>query len=370
MQSKIRVLHIITKLSFGGVQSVIMNYYRNIDRSKIQFDFVVQDKEKHFFDNEITKLGGKIYILSPMHTKKKQFENELFTLLKEHPEYKIIHVHQNFLNIIPLSVAKKANIPVRISHSHSNYPASSLFKKIQRSIFRLLIGRYATDYFACSKISAEWLYGEKKARGKKCKIIYNAIDVSKFIFNSDTRNKIRKELQLDEDTVLLHVGMFTDAKNHEYLLEIFKNYKILNPFSKLLLIGDGEKKEDLIKIAKEYNVLDSVVFLGKINDVEKYLMAADHFIFPSKYEGLGMSLIEAQISGLKCWSSDVLPKEVDLFDEVSFLSINTPAEVWAKSIFDHQPKRYLKSFVSICNSGYEIKMQAERLTYFYFDVSK
>ncbi|MCK2016879.1 glycosyltransferase [Peribacillus frigoritolerans] len=361
----VRVLHILTKLSFGGVQSVIMNYYRNLDRSKVQFDFVVQTEETGFFDEEVMNLGGSIFRVAPVHINKKQFETDLFDILTIHPEFKIVHVHQNFLNITALKIAKKAGVPVRISHSHSNYPTSSFITEIKRKVFRKIISIYATDFFACSKASAKWLYGRRNTMSHKCKIIHNAIQTENFKMNYTIRSKIRNELGVDGNLVLIHVGMITDAKNHEYLLGIFKQVQVYNKKSSLLIVGDGENKDNLMRISKEQGTSDSVFFLGKMENVNEYLMAADCFVFPSKFEGLGMALIEAQINGLHCWSSDVVPKEADIFGEVTFLSNDLPPDVWAKSIISCDPKRYTRNYDSISNSGYEIKKETDKLMEFY-----
>lgn len=364
MKEPIKVLHVLSKMSFGGVQSVVMNYYRHIDSSKIQFDFVVQSSENFFYDEEIKRLGGKIYQVAPIHSNRKQFERDFFRVLIENPEYKIVHCHQNFLNIVPLRIAKKAGVPIRISHSHSNYKASSFIKEMQRKVFRTIIAYYATDYFACSRVAAQWLYGHH-SKSSKCKIINNAIETKKYFFDPGIRFKKRKELGIDKELVLIHVGMFTDSKNHEYLFKVFEKVHNKNINTLLLLVGDGENRSKLMKAAKECSGSNNIIFLGKRDNVHEYLMAADYFVFPSKYEGLGMSVIEAQMSGLPCIVSDVVPREVDLFGDVSFISINETPETWANVIIQNNTSRILHSIESIMNTNYEIEIEAKKLSDYY-----
>lgn len=364
MKEPIKVLHVLSKMSFGGVQSVVMNYYRHIDRSKVQFHFVVQSSENFFYDEEIKKLGGKIYQVAPIHSNRKQFERDFFRVLKENPDYKIVHCHQNFLNIVPLRIAKKADVPIRISHSHSNYKASSFIKEIQRKAFRALISYYATDYFACSIVAAQWLYGHH-SKSSKCKIINNAIETKKYLFNEDIRYKKRKELGIDKELVLIHVGMFTDSKNQEYLFKVFEKVYDININTLLLLIGDGENRVKLMNAAKECSDNDNIIFLGKKDNVHEYLMAADLFVFPSKYEGLGMSVIEAQMSGLPCIVSNAVPKEVDLFGDVTFVSINESPETWANIIIQYNKSRRLHKIESLINTNYEIEIEVTKLTDYY-----
>jgi len=365
MNEPIRVLQILSTLSFGGVQSVVMNYYRNIDRKNVQFDFVVQAEEEGAYEKEVLALGGKIYRTVPMHLNRKRFEQALINILKSNPGYRIIHAHQNFLNIIPLRAAKKAKIPVRISHGHSSYRTDSLLTEIKRAVFRLFISVYATDLFACSKTAAVWLYGEKAVSNSKCKIIYNAIDTGKYYFDNNVRSRIRQELKIEDKLALIHIGMFTRAKNHEYLLKIFKQVYSLKQKSCLLLAGDGDKKAELQSLAQDYGISDNVLFLGKKDNVYEYLMAADGFVFPSRYEGLPLAVIEAQISGLKCFVSDVVTSEVDLFGEVNFMSIAKPAEKWAEVIVSTDLSRYKRNREAVSNTRYDIINEAEKLKQFY-----
>lgn len=365
MNAPIRVLHVLTKLSFGGVQTIVMNYYKNIDRRKVQFDFVVQNEGEEFYEYEVKSLGGQIYRVAPLHLDRKKFEKDLMNILKSNAGYRIIHVHQNFLNIVPLRVAKKAGVQVRISHSHNNYKAISLYKRLQRFVFKAIIPLYATDYLSCSNASAEWLYGKKAARSSKCRVVHNAINTRKFLLDYEIRRRVREKLIINDRIVLIHVGMFTSAKNHEYLFEIVKQLVKLNKQIVLLLVGDGERKELLLEMVELKGIQEQVLFLGMQDNVQDLLMAADFFIFPSRYEGLPLTVIEAQVSGLKCIVSNVITPEVDLFNDILFLSIKNSPEVWAKNIIDNLGNRRARTFNDLAKTGYEISNEAKELQKLY-----
>ncbi|WP_434399820.1 glycosyltransferase family 1 protein [Planococcus sp. 11815] len=365
MHKPIRILHVITKLTFGGVQSNLMNYYRHIDRSKVQFDFVVQSPEIEYFEPEVESLGGIIYRVPPLHIDKKSFEREFKKVLSNDVNYKIVHVHQNFLNIIPLKIAKKAGIPVRVSHSHSHYPANNFITIAKRIAFKKLLPLYATDFYACSIEAGKWLYGKKIIEKPNFKVIVNGIETEKFAFKQKVREEYRKKLMIENATVYVHSGMFTDAKNHAFLLEIFKEIQNLNSNTKLLLIGDGSKKEELNLLSKRLEIEKDVIFLGKKENVQDFLFAADFFIFPSKFEGLGMSVIEAQMTGLSCFVSNRVPKEVNLFNKTCFLDIQDTPQKWAEEICDNNFSNKQRLNTDLNNSLFNIKNQAPKLLQYY-----
>lgn len=368
MSETFRVLHVVSKMSFGGVQAIIMNYYRNINRENIQFDFVVQDETEYEFNEEIKKLGGNIFFVSPMHVNRKKFEKQLSNILDEN-RYEVIHCHQNFLNIIPLRVAKKKRVKNRISHSHNCYKASSLLKGIQRIIFKKIISMYATHFYACSYDAGVWLYGSKLMNNKG-RIINNAINIRKFAFNNNIRCQIRKELNIDNKYVLVHVGMFGEAKNHKYLIDIFKELEKINENSILLLIGEGELLNNIKNYAKGLNLENKILFLGKKANIDQYLMAADVFVFPSKYEGLPIALIEAQASGIPCIvSKEAVKREIDYTGNIEFISIKLHPKEWAQKIMHFQ--KTIRSPLPqnlIDRSIYNITVEANKLEKLYKEI--
>lgn len=365
----VRVLHVVSKMSVGGVQSLIMNYYRHIDRSKVQFDFAVQSIEKCEYDDEINTLGGRIHRISPLHIDMKRFSADLKSLLTNNPGYRIIHSHQNFMNIIPLYIAKKCNVPVRISHSHSNYKATSTMKDLQRFAFRRLIRYAATECMACSQPAGRWLYGSSFGKHINDRVVHNAINANLFRFDKDKREKLRKNLGIEDKFVLIHVGRFSRPKNHQFLLEVFSEFLRINSDSVLLLIGDGEEKDSVKETLEKLGLWKNTFLLGFLNNVSDYLNAADAFVFPSLYEGLGIVVIEAQASGLACIvSEEAVPKEVNIADTVEFLSTKLPPNKWAEAIGKININKYRhNAYESIIRGGYEIEKEAESLMEFYLE---
>jgi len=367
----VRVLHVVSKMTFGGVQSVIMNYYRHIDRSKVQFDFAVQSVEKCEYDDEINALGGRIHRISPLHIDRKRFSADLKSLLRNNPEYRIIHSHQNFMNIIPLSIAKKCNVPIRISHSHNNYKASSKLKEVQRIAFRRVIRHFATECLACSQPAGRWLYGSSFGKHINDRVVHNAINTNLFRFDMHTREKLRQSLGIEDKFVLIHIGMFSKQKNHLYLLEVFSEFHKITPESVLLLIGDGKERNLIEERIDRLGLKKEVIVLGVRRNVHDYLQAADAFVFPSLHEGLPVVVVEAQTSGLPCFvSSEAVPEEVDLNNDVKFLSIKLPPSKWAEAIVSTDCLQdRTNAYQRTISGGYDVDKEAEKLMEFYLEKS-
>lgn len=335
-QQPIRVAHIIGKMVGGGVESFIMNYYRNIDRNKIQFDFIIDSDSKVVPRKEIENLGGRIIEIPP-YQKIFSYIKELKKVLKEN-EYKIVHSHLNALSVFPLYCAYSAKVPVRIAHSHSTTNKKEWKKNIIKNILKPFSKVFATDYFACSEHAARWLFGNKTFEQGKVSIIHNAIDVDKFRYNEEIRNKMRKELQIENKFVLGHVGRFVQQKNHDFLIDIFSEVYKENKNTVLLLIGDGPLEEKIKEKVNKLNLKDSVYFLGIKENVNEIMQAMDVFVFPSLYEGLGIVLVEAQCSGLPCVVSEEVPKEALILDNIVSINLNNAIE-WKKIILNLSGKR-------------------------------
>lgn len=269
----------------GGVESVVMNYYRNIDKSKVQFHFICDEDSTDIPYDEIEKLGGKVIIVPP-YQKLFKYQKELYKIFKEN-NYKIVHSHINALSVFPLRVAKKAGVPIRIAHSHSTSNKKEWKKNIVKNILRPFSKLYANKFFACTKHAGEWLFGKKIIERKELNVINNAIDLKKFEFNEKTREDLRKELGIKEDTLIIgHVGRFMKQKNHEFLIEVFKELIKKNDNSILMLIGQGPLLNDMKQKVRDLKIEDKVKFMGQVTDVEKYYNIMDVFLFPSIYEGL------------------------------------------------------------------------------------
>lgn len=326
MDSPIRILHVLGGLDAGGAETFVMNLYRAIDRKKVQFDFIKHVSEEGIYENEIHSMGGIVF-KCPQYKGKNHFEyckwwNSFFV---EHPEYHLIHGHVRSTASIYLHIANKYNL-ISIAHSHSTSNGNGI-SSIIKGVMQLPI-RYIADYlFACSDEAGKWLFGKKSIKMPNYELIPNGIDLNKFAFDKDKRNRIREELNISKDTIVIgHVGRMTIPKNHKFLINLFKEYSYYNPNSKLLLVGDGELYSDIKDKCDSLGISDSTVFVGSKLNTEDYYNAMDAFVFPSLWEGLGIVVIEAQSNGLSCFVSDAIPKEAILSNDVKIYSLDSMNE--------------------------------------------
>lgn len=306
----IRVAQIIGKWRGGGVESMVMNYYQHIDRNKIQFDFIIDEDSTNIPTEEIKKLGGKI-IFVPPYQKVFKYIKTLRAVFKEN-NYRIVHSHINTLSVFPLYAAKKAGVKVRIAHSHSTTNKKEPLRNFLKNFLRLFSKKYATDYFACSELAGRYQFGNKAFNQGKVTIIHNAIDIEKFKPNKKIREKIRKELNIKDSTLVIgHVGRFVKTKNHKFLIDVFAKVHEKEPDSILLLVGEGPLLPQIIDKVKKLNLENSVKFLGQRNNIEQIYQAMDIFCLPSLYEGFGLVALEAQIAGVKCICSKNVQKIIN-----------------------------------------------------------
>ena len=333
----IRVLHNIGSLHFGGSQTLIASIYKNIDREKVQFDFVVTPEERSGLYDEVEKLGAKIYCCV-RYTVKNHFEycrwwNDFF---KNHPEYHVIHGHVRSTAAIYLKIAKKYGL-VTIAHSHSTSNGRGVSAVI-KNVMQLPIRNIADYLFACSDKAGVWLYGKKAIKQANYRVIPNGIDLKRFSFDPEKRRRMRQSLEIQETTMVLgHVGRFTVPKNHTLLLEIFAQYHKNNPDSCLLLVGDGELFRQIQHQCHELGVCDAVKMVGDKTNTEDYYQMMDVFVFPSLWEGLGIVAIEAQANGLPCLVSDNVPQEALVTDNAKALSLNNTDD-WLRELENLHPK--------------------------------
>ena len=350
------VAQIMGKMIGGGVESVIMNYYRHIDKSKVQFDFICDSDSTNIPYEEIESLGGRV-ILCPPYQKLFQYIKFLTKLFKDN-DYKIVHSNINTLSVFPLFAAKKAGVPVRIAHSHSTSNKKEWKKNIVKNILRPFSKRYATVYFACSELAGRYMFGDKSFNESKVTIINNAIDLDEFKYDKKLRNKKRKELNIDEDTLVIgHIGRFVDQKNHEFLVDIFNDVHKKNKKAILLLIGQGPKEELIKQKVKELKLTKSVKFLGQRSDVKELYQTMDVFLLPSLYEGLPVVGVEAQASGLLCILSSAMTKETKVLDSTRFIDLEVSPKEWAKILLED------------CSS-YKVKSAKEEMTKKSFNIDE
>ena len=357
----IRILQVVGGLSRGGTESVVMNFYRNIDRNEIQFDFISHHPELNDYEEEIRRLGGNIYympefkginLISYCLAWKQFFPN--------HPEYKIIHSHAWSTAAIYLRIARRNGL-FTISHSHSVSARKGL-SAIGRRILKIPLKNVADYYMACSGAAATWLFGNDIRNKKNFTILPNAIDLDEFRYDGKTREKIRIELHIEDSLIIGHVGAFDSNKNQGFIIELFHNYHQVNPKAVLWLIGDGPYIHKLKDKAKKLG--DPIVFWGIRNDVSKLLQAVDVFLFPSHFESFGNAALEAQAAGLRVLCSDSVPDEVAVTDLISFLPLDKP-ELWIKQIIAYHIETRDDSYFRLKGTNYDIEVAAKWLQEFY-----
>ena len=364
-QEPIRIAHIIGKWLGGGVESVVMNYYRYIDKSKIQFDFICDSDSTNIPYEEIEKLGGKV-ILVPPYQHIFKYNRELSKIFKEN-NYKIVHSHINTLSIFPLRIAKKCGIPVRIAHSHSTTNKKEWKKNLIKQILRPFSKLYATDYFACSELAGRWLFGNKEFDKGNVYILNNAIDIEKFKYDENIRKEVRKELNITDNTLVIgHIGRFVPQKNHTLLIDIFNEVHKEIPNSILLLVGQGPLQEMIKEKVKKLGLNSSVIFLGQRKDANRLYQAMDVFVLPSLYEGLPVVGIEAQASGLVCVFSDSMTKETKVLDSSEFISLNDSLDVWKEHVLMENKLNRKNTIELMQNRGYDIEIEKEKLSEKYY----
>ncbi len=350
------------------MEAVLMNYYKYIDRTKIQFDFFCDNDSTNIPYEEIEKLGGKV-ILIPPYQKVFKYQKSLQKIFKEN-NYKIVHSHINTLSVFPLYAAKKANIPIRIAHSHSTSNKKEWKKNLLKQILKPFSKTFANNYFACSEYAGKWLFGEKEFNKGNIYVLNNAIDIDKFKYNEKIRNEIRKELNINKDTLVIgHIGRFVKQKNHDFLIDIFNEYTKLNNNTVLLLIGQGPLEEEIKEKVNKLNLENKVKFLGQREDVNELYQAIDIFLLPSLYEGLPVVGIEAQASGLLCLLSDEMTKETKVLNTALFMSLSDAPESWAKVINKNIKNFKRKDTTDILTKkGFNIHKEADKLVSKYLEL--
>lgn len=362
MSEPIRILNIFMVLDRGGAETFVMNVYRQIDRTKVQFDFLVHGDKVGSYEKEIIRLGGRIYRL-PKMTEVNSYKHSVRIFFDEHPHYSIIHSHASELGLLIFKEAQKRGIPYRICHAHSA-PKGIGLKSPIRYLFKKRMAHYSNVFLACSQSAGVWQFGKRN----EFKIIKNGIFVNDFTFDVKVRNEIRKELKIENKLVIGHVGRFEKPKNHIFLIDIFENILRYSD-AVLLLIGDGSLKSEIEGIVIDKGIKDRVFFLGSQRQVAPYLSAMDCFVFPSLFEGLGIVLIEAQANGLRSYVSDRIPPEAIVTDLVTEISLSQSPSQWAETILSNPRKDYIreKYYNKVKYSGYDISNTALYLQDFYLN---
>lgn len=362
----VRILHVVTYMGRGGLETMLMNYYRHIDRNKIQFDFLVHRAFEADYDKEIESLGGRIYRLPRLNPFRKEYLNTLDAFFEEHKEeYRIVHSHLDCMAGVPLKYAKKNGIPVRIAHAHNSNQTKD-FKYIIKLLCKKNIKMYATDLFACGEEAGRWMFN-----GRIFNVLNNAIDAEKYLYSYQSRKEVRKELRIADDILVIgHVGRFAPQKNHKFIIKIFSEVLKQKNNAVLLLVGDGELKKDIEELTRNLGIYEKIIFAGVRSDVPRLLQAMDIFLFPSNYEGLPVSIIEAQAAGLPCLISDKVPIECKKTDLVSQIVLGDETAIWVKHILGESKRIRRNTVEEIKKSGFDIIENAKWLEKFYEDKYK
>lgn len=348
----IKVLQIIGSLGWAGVEAVVMNYYRNIDRNRVQFDFVTCSLTPQKYDNEIIEKGGIIHRLPSRASRPHQYLYSLYKIIKEN-KYQIIHIEQNSASMaMDGFVAKLCRVPVIIGHSH-NTRCNVVW---QHYIFKPFVNLVLTHRFACSKEAGIWVFGDRN----DVSIINNAIDTNLYKFDENIRIRKRTELGIQDKYVVGVVGRLHEQKNPYRMLDIFKNLLSKRSDALLLIVGDGEERLGMEERCKELNIDESVCFTGKRTDVPKLMMAMDIFFMPSLYEGLPVVIVEAQSSGLTCVISNKVPAP-NLNDSIRTLSLDDSDEKWSDELLSPSSKNRSYAVDIVTSRNYDITHEAKKL---------
>lgn len=367
MQQPIRVAQVMGAMVGGGLEATIMNHYRLLDHDKVQFDFIVQEDSTFVPEDEIKSLGGRVFTI-PSYKKLNAYVEKCEDLFSHlHPD--IVHSNMNALSIFPLRAAKKAGIPIRIAHSHSTANSKEIARTAIKNVLRPFSKVYPTQLVACGVYSAEWLFGKRVVEQGKVHYIKNAVDLHKFAYHKEQRSKLRTELGISDKFVIGQIGRFTSQKNHAFALDVFSHLHRTMPNSVYVTLGSGELMEETKRKAQSLGISDSVLFLGQRNDSQYWYSVFDILLFPSLYEGLPLTAIEAQGAGLPILASSNITKEAFIESDLThILSLNDPPQKWAEtieSIAAHPTDRTVRRYDDLAAAGYDIHQSAQDMQNLY-----
>lgn len=370
-QEPIRVLQIVGRMDRGGIETMIMNLYRHVDREKVQFDFLAHYGREAVYNDEIRAMGGRVYEMPALKDDTHVYYWRIFAYLKalhrffkEHREYRVIHGHMTNTASIYMPIAKKYGVTCCISHSHNTRGKAGhlgiMTDLLQKSIFR-----HATDMFACSEGAKHWFYPKDLIESGKVQVLANAVDAENFRFSPEIRAKMRKELDLGDSLAFVCVARFRPEKNQAFLIDVLREMVKQRRDVVFIFAGEGPCEEEVKAKAKEHGLEANTRFLGMRTDVPEILQAADAFVLPSLWEGLPVTAIEAQACGLHCVVNDALTEEMNAIGMVKFVSLETSYAQWSEALIEAatQPRR--DTYEKIKAAGYDINSTAPWLQEFY-----
>lgn len=371
-KNKIRVLHVLGKRPVGGVGTFLKNMNENIDLNSLQFDYVMSaSTQEGEFDKFVKQFGAQVFILPELRYKNTfNYFKQLNQFMKKNAaNYDIIHVHAPNLAMFHLYLAKKYGVSIRIIHGHSVRYSDSFIKSIRNYFLQLPIMLYANAYFACSEDSAKFLF-KKKHKQKLVRIVNNAINLEKYAFDEQVRNRVRKTLDVENNFVIGQVGSFLPVKNHLFTLEVFSEVYKQNDKAVLLLVGTGELEGKIRDKADNLGISEKVKFLGRRNDINELMQAFDYFMLPSLFEGMPLVGIEAQTAGVFCVFSDTISKDLKLTNSAYYKSLNLSPRLWADEIlksYDGNKER-LADYEVVKQGGYDISEESNKMKDYYMEL--
>ena len=357
----IRVLQVVPNMHRAGLETLIMNIYRNIDRTKVQFDFLTHYTKRFDYDDEIEKLGGHIYRLSVREDKNlPKYFRDLRNFFQEHPEYAIVHGHMESFGFLYSRAARKAGVPTIIAHSHNALIEPTL-KGHTKNLMNKLWKCYANVFFACSRAAGNYMFAKEPYR-----VINNGIPCENFLYRPEVRASYRKMLNVEGKIVVGHIGRFDPQKNHSFLVDIFASYARKHDDAVLCLIGEGSLQADIRRKVEVLRLTDKVLFLGVRTDMEQIYQALDIIVLPSLFEGLPVVGVEAQAAGLPMLTSDSVTRELCVTDFVEMLPLRDAPKIWANKIDEMLAKKARRNtLVEMNAAGFNIRRTTDDLQNFY-----
>lgn len=336
----------------GGLENYMHNIVNFMDQVPVHFDFAVSFPEMAY-ESEYRSQGIKTYHLASFKRHPLTYYSQILTILREERYDSVYYNMMSAANIIPLIAAKRAGVKQIVAHAHNNGIPHGVFRRFLNSVCRNKVRKYATELWSNSCSSAEWMFGSSEG----VTIIQNAVDAQSLRFNEETRRRVRLELGVEDNFLVGNVARFAEQKNHKFLIEVFNALKAIRPESKLVLVGRGELEEQIRKQVDSFRLSDDVLFLGERTDIQDLLQAMDVFILPSLFDGLPLSALEAQASGLFCVTSTEIPSEVCILPDSIQLDLNQSPNEWATEISRvHENRKELSNMV--LDSVYDIRNQA------------
>lgn len=365
----IKILYVTSAID-GGVGAIVYNYCVNMT-DNIVFDFISYSKSEGVLEKSLCDLGFNTYHVTPLSVDYKKSLRELKNVI-HNGQYDVVHTHQGYRGLFPLFYAKKYGVKVRIAHSHTSAEILSVFKTIRRICVICLVKMLATDLFACGKDAGIWMWGKRLYENGEVYIVPNAINIKSLHFSKTIRCSLREKLKLEDKFVIGHVGRFSYEKNHEFIVNVFSKVKKVHTNAVLMLVGQGDDEEKIRKMVQEVYLENSIIFMGYRDDVSMLLNAMDVLVLPSLYEGLPITLIEAQANGLPALVSDRITKEIQITDIIKYLPIDKGEGIWVEALAEvsESCENRSKYHDIVVDNWYDISTETKKLEQKYYECLK